>query len=152
MTSEHANQHRYFVERRCVAVVVILVSVLIAYLLICRVIKIHESNNLCEVYRESAVAAYDHYSGWINSSEITEYMELSDSDVESPSVLHRFKDDVQDVLDYLNDEPIPTCNADFLEYDLTEWSKSPKYYENRLGSLCNEVTQSGIELIDVIKK
>ena len=32
--------------------------------------------------------------------------------------LHRFKDDVQDVLDYLDDEPIPTCNAGFFEYDL----------------------------------
>ena len=118
MTLKHTNQRRYIIARRCIVVVVVLIFALISYLLICRIIQIRESENLCEVYREDAVAAYDHYSGWINSSEITEYMELSDSDVESPSVLHRFKDDVQDVLDYLDDEPIPTCNAGFFEYDL----------------------------------
>ena len=71
---------------------------------------------------------------------------------ESPSVLHRFKDDVQDVLDYLDDEPIPTCNAGFFEYDLAEWSKSPKYYDNQLESLCSDAVKSEIELINVIEK
>lgn len=148
MTLKHTNQRRYIIARRCIVVVVVLIFALISYLLICRIIQIRESENLCEVYREDAVAAYDHYSGWINSSEITEYMELSDSDVESPSVLHRFKDDVQDVLDYLDDEPIPTCNAGFFEYDLAEWSKSPKYYDNQLESLCSDAVKSEIELIN----
>lgn len=140
-----AKPHKiWFVSRK--------VHWIFSYLLICRIIQIRESENLCEVYREDAVAAYDHYSGWINSSEITEYMELSDSDVESPSVLHRFKDDVQDVLDYLDDEPIPTCNAGFFEYDLAEWSKSPKYYDNQLESLCSDAVKSEIELINVIEK
>lgn len=152
MTLKHTNQRRYIIARRCIVVVVVLIFALISYLLICRIIQIRESENLCEVYREDTVAAYDHYSGWINSSEITEYMELSDSDVESPSVLHRFKDDVQDVLDYLDDEPIPTCNAGFFEYDLAEWSKSPKYYDNQLESLCSDAVKSEIELINVIEK
>ncbi|MBW3083746.1 hypothetical protein [Bifidobacterium phasiani] len=78
-------------------------------------------------------------------------MKLSDSDVDSPSVLHNFKDDVQNVLDYLNDEPIPTCDVNFSERDLAEWSKLPKYYQNQLESRCNDVVQSEIELIDVIE-
>ena len=60
MTLKHTNQRRYIIARRCIVVVVVLIFALISYLLICRIIQIRESENLCEVYREDAVAAYDH--------------------------------------------------------------------------------------------
>lgn len=40
----------------------------------------------------------------------------------------------------------------FFEYDLAEWSKSPKYYDNQLESLCSDAVKSEIELINVIEK